>query len=120
MKQMTGTCKFCGQAQIVQADSQEDADRMAAESCGCDNILKKYFRLDQNIEQLCGEESLQFGMDIVEEKTIDAIKMIGRLCIYGTVTSAGFRLADSSITIKQIKDGVSISRKKIQAVKLEA
>lgn len=120
IRDMTGTCKFCGQIMMVKASSQMDADRMASENCNCDNILKKNKRLEDNIEQLCGEECKNFGMELVEESTIEAIKEIGRLCIYGTIDSAGFRVSDSVISVKKIKDGVSVSRRKAVSVKLEA
>lgn len=118
--EMTGVCRFCGQSQIVKASCQEEADRMAAENCACDNSLKKNKRLEDNIDQLCGEASKGFGMEIIEESTIDAIKEIGRLCIFGTIETAALRVSDSAITVKRIKDGVSVARKKILSAKLEA
>lgn len=117
---MTGVCRFCGQTRFVKADTQEEADRIAAENCTCDNSLKKNKRLEDNIDQLLGEDSKDFGMEVVEESTIDAIKEIGRLCIYGTIETAAFRVSDSAITVKRIKDGVSVARKKILSAKLEA
>ena len=121
MSEMTGTCRFCGQTRIVPFDcDQETADRYAAENCICDNKLKKCRQLNENIEQLCGEECQQFGMDILEESTIDTLKEVGKLCVYGYINSAGFAIKGTSITIRQIKEGVSVSRKKVSSVKLEA
>ena len=40
MKEMTGTCVFCGQTRLVEAETQTEADRIAAEHCTCDNNLK--------------------------------------------------------------------------------
>lgn len=118
--EMTGTCPFCGQTQIVEADSQHEADRIAAQRCNCDNNLKRIKQLEDNIDSLCGEEIKAFGMDIVTEEVIDELKAIGALCIYGHIETAAFRIADSSITIKKTKDGASASRKKVLSVKLEA
>ena len=44
MKEMTGTCVFCGQTRLVEAETQTEADRIAAEHCTCDNNLKKVRR----------------------------------------------------------------------------
>lgn len=41
MAQMTGTCTYCGQTRLVDADSQRQADLVATENCACDNIMKK-------------------------------------------------------------------------------
>ena len=119
--EMTGTCRFCGQTRIVPFPcSQADADRYAAENCACDNNLKRVRQLCENIDKLCGEGCKQFGMDIVEENTIEAIKDVGKLCVYGYINGAVFAIGGTSIAIKQIKDGVSASRKKVSTVKLEA
>ena len=119
-KEMTGTCLFCGQTRMVEADSQTEADRLASENCTCDNNLKRVRQCPDNIEQICGESAKDFGMEIVVEETIDTLKEIGRLCVFGHIEAASFRLADSTIGIKQIKDGVAVSRKKVSSVKLEA
>lgn len=121
MDGMTGTCKFCGQTRIVPFNfTQAEADVYAAENCSCDNSLKKCRQLRENIDTLCGEECKQFGMDILEEKTIEALKDVGTLCVYGYIGSATFTIKGTSIGIRQIKDGVSVSRKKVSSVKLEA
>lgn len=120
MKEMTGTCPFCGQTQMVQAEDQQEADMIAARHCVCDNNLKRIALLEDNIDALCGEEIKKLGMDIVTEEVIDTIKGAGALCIYGHIDTASFRIADSSITIKKTKDGAACSRKKVLSVKLEA
>lgn len=71
-------------------------------------------------EQICGESAKGFGMEIVTEEAKDEIKNIGQLCVFGHVEAASLRLADSTIAIKQIKDGVAVARKKVSSVKLEA
>ena len=118
--EMTGACLFCGQTRIVEAESQREADRLASELCTCDNSLKKARQLWDNIDQLCGETARSYGMDIVAEEVKEELKQIGTLCIHGLVEAATIRISDSSITIKQVKDGVSITRKKVLSAKLEA
>lgn len=121
MAETTGVCRFCGQTRIVPFDcDQKTADQYAAENCACDNNLKRCRQLRENIDALCGEDCKQFGMDIIEESTIDAIKDVGKLCVYGYIDSATFSIGGTSLSVKQIKDGVSVSRKKVSSVKLEA
>lgn len=112
MSEMTGTCMFCGQTVLVEADTKEEADRLAAERCSCDNDYKKVRRCADNIEQICGEAAKEIGMEIVTEEVMDAMKNIGALCVYGHIESASIRLSESSVTIRKIKDGVAVSRKK--------
>lgn len=120
MNEMTGTCMFCGQTRLVEAETQREADRIAAEHCTCDNNLKKVRQCSENIEQICGESAKGFGMEIVTEEVKEEIKNIGQLCVFGYVEAASIRLTDSTISVKQIKDGVAVARKKVSSVKLEA
>ena len=121
MAEMTGICRFCGQTRLVPFDcTQEEADMYAAENCSCNNELKKCRQLRENIDTLCGEACKDLGMDILEEETIEALKDVGTLCVYGYVGSASFVIKGTTIGIKQIKDGVSVFRKKVSSVKLEA
>lgn len=118
--QTTGTCMFCGQTRLVEAETQKEADRLASENCTCDNKLKKVRQCVDNIEQLCGESAKDWGMDVVVDDVIKSIKTAGELCVLGYIETATFRLPDSTIAIRQIKEGVAVARKKISAVKLEA
>ena len=118
--QMKGECPFCGQIQIVDAETQEEADTKAAEQCNCDNALKRIHLLEENIDKLTGKDILRFNMEEVPEEVRDAIKTIGALCVYGDIETAGFHVADSVITIRKTKRGVSVSRKKALSATLEA
>ena len=120
MSEMTGTCMFCGQTVLVEAETKEEANRLAAERCSCDNDYKKVRRCADNIEQICGEAAKEIGMEIVTEEVMDVMKNIGALCVYGHIEAATFRLSESSVAIKKIKDGVAVSRKKVLSAKLEA
>ena len=116
--EMTGTCIFCGQTRIVNADSQAEADRIASENCSCDNSMKRIRQCSDKIDKICGEAAKEFGMDLVTEEVIDTMKDFGSLCVNGYLDMASFRLADSTVVIKKIKDGVAVSRKKVSSVKL--
>lgn len=121
MKEMTGACLYCGQTRIVQADSQERADLIATKECGaCDNPLKRTAKLNKNIESLCGELVREYGMMPLDEEVVENIKNIGALIIGGDIESASFRVADSTIGMKNTKSGVSVYRNKTISAKLEA
>lgn len=120
MKELTGACLFCGQTRIVEAEDQREADRIATENCACDNLMKRAKQFSENVDMVCGATSTQYGMEQLTEEVIDEIKQAGALCLHGLIDSAGFRVPDSTIGVKRTKDGVSISRKKVSSVKLEA
>lgn len=82
--------------------------------------MKRVRQCSDNIEKICGEAAKEFGMDLVTEEVIDAMKELGGLCVNGYLEAASFKLSDSTVVIKKIKDGVAVSRKKVSSVKLEA
>lgn len=47
---MEGLCKNCGQVHFVSAETQEEADRIASESCDCENEAK-WHRLVENSQR---------------------------------------------------------------------
>ena len=73
-KEMTGTCAFCGQTRLVIAEDQSEANRVAAEECTCDNNLKKVRQCADNIDLICGKSATEYGMEIVTEEVVDALK----------------------------------------------
>lgn len=116
MKQMTGTCMYCGQTRFVYADSQDRADTIATEECGaCDNPIKKTKLLFENIDRLLGETAPDYGMPIIDEEAIDMIKDVGSLLISGKIESATFKVKGTTVSIRE----QSVTRKKITSAKLE-
>lgn len=118
---MTGTCLYCGQTRIVEVNDQEDADMIATRECGaCDNPVKQTYRLHQNIEILCGDTAKGYGMQELDADLIEEIKDAGELLIRGLIESVTYRVADSTVTLKNTKDGAAVIRKKSISAKLEA
>ena len=117
-----GVCSYCGQTQMVEADSDEEANRIATENCRCDagKKARNARQCADNIEQICGSNAKEYGMEAVITDIIEALQGLGSLCVYGYIEAASIRLPDSTIAIKQTKDGVAVSRKKVSSVKLEA
>ena len=82
------------------------------------NVYGDEFVIAEDIED-AAETELPV-VTIVTEEVIDVIKEIGALCVFGHVNAVSFRVPDSAIVVKQIKDGVAVARKKVSSVKLEA
>ena len=120
MTQMTGTCAYCGQARLVNADPQEQADILATENCTCDNIMIKRQLIFGNIEELCGVNAVNYGMEQLTEEAIDMLKTGGELCLRGLADSISMKAAGSSISIRTTAKGVKVERKKVSSVGLEA
>lgn len=119
-EEMKGVCPFCGQEAFVEAETQEEADLKAAQSCKCDNSVKRIYLLGQNIEKLTGPEICKFNMEALPEETTEALKDIGSLCVVGEIEAVTVRVPDSTIKIRRTKRGISVSRMKALSATLEA
>lgn len=119
---MEGFCPYCGQAQMVVATTDEEANRKAAENCKCDGAKKARSagQCRDNIQEICGAGANDYQMDVLDAEVIETLKDLGNHVVYDNIESAVIRLADSTVAIKQTKDGVSVARKKALSVKLEA
>lgn len=117
--EMTGTCIYCGQTRMVDAENQSEADTMASELCTCDNPAKKERKLRDNIEKLCGEGAKEFGMKAVNDGIKREILRLGLLCLNNDISAASLKISDSTITIKPTTDFISVSRKKVLSVELK-
>lgn len=118
---MTGTCLYCGQTRLVEADTEAEADVIATRECGaCDNPLKRTWQLHQNIDILCGETARGYGMQELDPDLIETIKNSGELLIRGLIESVTFRVEDSTVALRNTKDGAAVIRKKSISAKLEA
>lgn len=118
---MTGTCLYCGQTRIVEASTLQEADVKATRECGaCDNPLKRTWQLHQNIDILCGETARGYGMQELDPELTDVIKSAGELLIRGFIESVTFKLEDSTVALRNTKDGAAVIRKKSISAKLEA
>lgn len=120
MAQMTGKCAYCGQTRFVDADTQEQADIIATENCACDNIMKKRRMIFENVEELCGANAVNYGMEQMTEEAIDVLKAGGELCLRGLTDSIAMKAAGTSISIRSTAKGVKVERKKVSSVGLEA
>lgn len=119
---MEGYCPFCGQMQMVEATTEEEANSKAAENCNRDGSKKARSakQCKDNIQEICGPNANEYQMDVLDEEVIEIIKDLGSMCVYDNIEAASIRMPDSVVALKQTKDGVAVSRKKALSVKLEA
>lgn len=106
-KHMDGVCRFCGQVQSVQADSQEEANRIATLSCNCDEA-EAYRRKEDLLElinQTCRDLPRESGFESLPERQVHAIRVIGELVADGDLAKATIDVADSRCMIGKHKDG---------------
>lgn len=107
MKNYEGVCRFCGQVQSVQADSQEEANRIATLSCNCDEA-EAYRRKEDLLElinQTCRDLPRESGFESLPERQVHAIRVIGELVADGDLQKATIDVADSRCMIGKHKDG---------------
>ena len=106
-KCMDGICRFCGQVQSVQADSQEEANRIVTLSCNCDEA-EAYRRKEDLLElinQTCRDLPRESGFESLPERQVHAIRVIGELVADGDLQKATIDVADSRCVIGKHKDG---------------
>lgn len=96
---MEGLCKSCGQVHFVSAETQEEADRIASESCDCENEAKWHRLMVANVEMLCGEQSKELGFVPLDGANLEFVKNACELIHAGFINNAKFSVANSEIKI---------------------
>lgn len=74
---MEGICRYCGQVISVMADTQEEADRIAIESCTCPGARKVQVR-NRKIENAKDNCDELFGAD----QRMDKVRLLMHELIY--------------------------------------
>ena len=111
---MEGLCKNCGQMHLVPADTQEEADRIASESCDCENEAKWHRMMEENVEMLCGEQSRNLNFIPLDDTSLRYVKTTCELIHAGSISNAKFNAANSEIKINGVLGKVDIKRTKKQ------
>ena len=116
MKSIDGVCKFCGQVQTVQADTKEEADRIATLNCNCDDAEAFRRREDlmtlidstcQDLPEDCGFANMSIGQ-------VKALHDLGEMVADGHIMKATVDIADSRCMINRKKDGrFTVRRNKV-------
>ena len=82
---MEGLCKNCGQMHLVSAETQEEADRIASESCDCENEAKWHRMMEENVEMLCGEQSRNLNFIPLDDTSLRYVKTTCEIKINGVL-----------------------------------
>lgn len=112
---MTGICAGCGQTKTVKAETQEEADLIATEECGCSKgeLLRKKRELDQRLGELIGEEAPDYGWEAAESVDIfEAIRKIGHIIAEGGIESVGIRIDRTNLKIGAKGGKIVVERSK--------
>ena len=99
---------------IVYADTQEEADRIASESCDCENEAKWHRMMEENVEMLCGEQSRNLNFIPLDDTSLRYVKTTCELIHAGFISNAKFSAANSEIKINGVLGKVDIKRTKKQ------
>lgn len=112
-KEMVGTCIYCGQEVMVQADNKSQADIEASKNCRCDNIIKRKSQLRALITDQCGEGATRYQLQPVKPEAEELLDSIGNALLDGKIEAASVKAADTIISIKATKNGCKISRRRV-------
>ena len=114
LKEMTGTCKHCGQTKIVRAASQEEADRIAAMECNCPggDMERRKKQVKEQLDELIGYLAPDNGWEPAKEETFDAIREIAEQIAEEKITSCAMRIDDTNLKLSRNKGKITIERSK--------
>ena len=109
MNTYEGACQYCGSMINIMANSQEEADRLATESCKCEasELDRKRDCLMKNIEDICKNSQ---SMRAMERKEIDAVLLIGDQALRAGINSVQIGFDHSSIRIWKAGDKIKVKR----------
>ena len=97
-----GACPYCGQLVALEreAESEEEATRLAAETCSCvgarrgQETVQRIETAHERIHQLFGEEATEYGFKPISAvEPIDLLKDIAVLVARGVISSAAMSIS---------------------------
>ena len=87
---------------LVSADTQEEADRIASESCDCENEAKWHRMMEENVEMLCGEQSRNLNFIPLDDTSLRYVKTTCELIHAGFISNAKFSASYSNLTLPHV------------------
>lgn len=127
MEMKIGVCPWCGQANMEKEfDTQEEADRYAAENCSCTeavherNILRKAADARAIVWQFFGEDcdESEFGSELASE-IIEALYLLTDRIVRGYIDRASLKIGTTTADISGKGGKISVQRRDINASKVE-
>lgn len=114
---MEGYCEYCGQARMVRANTEEEANYIATRNCSCEGaeIEAKVEAAEAALEYVAQSEN----MCRIEGELLTLIRATIPYIVEGSIDSVSFKLSDSILSIKAGKK-IKIKRKRDYTVNMEA
>lgn len=109
-----GTCRFCGQSRMVDAEDEEKANGIASVECDCDQAKnwKKIMTMRNTVDQMFGFGADERGFSSLAQSQTGAIKTMAELVMGGAFDSCTLTYDTVKAQLKATKDGsVRIIRK---------
>lgn len=114
LKTMTGTCQFCGQTKILRTEDQEQADRMATESCDCPGgkIAKREKLVSERLDELIGELAPENNWDPVDPEAYEKILDLAYMIVEGKMESVVIRIDHTNLKVRNSGGKIIVERSK--------
>lgn len=121
-KTYDGRCRGCGEVQAVIANSQNEADELVTDACGCEESkhIKEYDMMMANIDKVLGKGCIKNGFYPVDETTVDRVRECADLIWRGRIGKVSFEIDSTTVLISRTTKGIKVSRKRIEEICLEA
>lgn len=120
-KTRTGTCRYCGQVHAVVAETAEEADRLAIDSCNCEAAIR-HQRRKQAVEKITLLKELpeeQTGFRPVSEELCMLLRILGERMADGQIDNVSLTAEGRRIGMKTKADTIKISQQKTVKSELE-
>lgn len=106
-KMMTGICKYCGQAQNVEASTKEEANKKATETCNCDRAIieKNYMEFCNAISDLVFAQKEDTGFTPLSNDDYKMICVMADKLIRHEIQGMTIKLSDRILKLSLDKDG---------------
>lgn len=103
-KSITGTCRFCGQTSLVEADTEAEANAIASKQCSCgegEAYREKEACLDR-IEEICRAPKEEAG---VMPLTFEEARLIRQIADRVAISAIDGASIDIKGTVIRLKPG---------------
>lgn len=120
VEMMTGFCRVCGTGQTIAAETQEEADKKATETCNCAEGKAERLRLEfrKQIRESAAEHKAK-EITPLDDETLRIVLELADLVIAGRLNVATITWEEQEIEIKRTASGLKFSRKKRLEVTIE-